>query len=134
MKNYAVREQPPEDILKSYPPLVRELLYARNIEDEITAEDFLNPDYDKTHDPFLLKNMDKAVERILKAVESNEKIALYTDYDCDGIPAAVVLHDFLKKINFTNFVNYIPLRNEEGYGLNHDAVESLINDGVTLII
>src|SRR5581483_8378592 len=91
-------------------------------------------DYDKTHDPFLLKNMDKAVERILKAVESNEKIALYTDYDCDGIPAAVVLHDFLKKINFTNFVNYIPLRNEEGYGLNHDAVESLINDGVTLII
>ncbi|MBI4155978.1 MAG: single-stranded-DNA-specific exonuclease RecJ [Candidatus Zambryskibacteria bacterium] len=138
MKTYAIRDDIPKEIdenLKSYHPMVRAMLHSRGIVDNETAQKFLNPDYDAhTHDPFLLKNMDKVVERILKAISENEKIAIYSDYDADGIPGAVVCHDFLKKIGFTNFVNYIPLRNKEGYGLNHDAIAGLIADGVKLII
>jgi len=138
MKKYALREAIPKDIdesLRVYHPMVRSLLHARGIADTNTAEKFLNPNYDThTHDPFLLKNMDKVVERILKAIENNEKVAIYSDYDADGIPGAVVFHDFFKKIGFNNFVNYIPLRNEEGYGLNQEAIKSLIAKGVTLII
>ena len=81
-----------------------------------------------------MKDMKKVVDRILKAVLNNEKIGIYSDYDADGIPGAVVLHDFFKKINYTNFVNYIPLRNEEGFGLNNEAITSLHNEGVTLLI
>ena len=137
-KKYALREPVPREVdedLKAYHPLVRGMLYARGIVDMATADMFLNPDYEKhTHDPFLLKGMDKAVKRILDAIAKDEKVAIYSDYDCDGIPGAVVLHDFFKKIGFQNFVNYIPMRNEEGYGLNHDAVASLIGEGVKLII
>src|SRR3989344_4636872 len=109
-KNYALRDIHPKEIdesLKAYHPMVRSLLHARGIIDSETAEKFLNPNYDThTHDPFLLKNMDKVVKRILKAIEKNEKVCIYSDYDCDGIPGAVVLHDFFKKIGFNNFVNY----------------------------
>ena len=135
---YTLRDPYPEEldvIFKEHHPLVRLLLHARGISDNETAEKFLNPDYDlHTYDPFLLKGMDRAVERVLKAIDENEKICVYTDYDCDGIPAGVVLHDFFKKIDFQNFINYIPLRNEEGYGLNHEAIQNLIAEGVTLII
>ncbi len=138
MKKYSLREPVPQDIeesLKVYHPMVRALLHARGIADGETAEKFLNPNYDThLHDPFLLKNMDKVVKRILKAIEKNEKVCIYSDYDCECIPGAVVLHDFFKKIGFNNFINYIPMRNEEGYGLNQTAIESIIADGVTLII
>lgn len=137
-KTYRVRENIPENIDKLFEvhsPLVRSLLYARGIEDLETANAFLNPDYEKhLHDPFLLKDMDKVVKRILKAIKSNERIGIFSDYDADGIPGGVALHDFFKKIGFNNFTNYIPLRNEEGFGLNNDAVETLSKDGVKLII
>ncbi len=137
-KKYAVRDNIPEKIDKLFEvhsPLVRSLLYARGIIDIETANAFLNPDYEKhLHDPFLLKDMDKAVDRILKAIKNGERIGVYSDYDADGIPGGVALHDFFKKIGFNNFTNYIPLRNEEGFGLNNDAVETLSRDGVNLII
>jgi single-stranded-DNA-specific exonuclease len=138
MKKYVLRELIQKDVeenLKVYHPLVCELLNARGITDAELAEIFLNPNYDlHTHDPYLLKDIEKAVGRILKAIEKNEKVAIYSDYDADGIPGAVVLHDFFKKIGYQNFVNYIPLRNEEGFGLNHNAVDSLAKDGVNLLI
>jgi len=138
MKKYAVREPIPETIDKefgAFAPLVRSLLYARGIENVEEAEKFLNPNYDThLHDPFLLKDMDRVVTRILKAFEKDEKIGIFSDYDADGIPGAVALHDFFKKIGFNNFVNYIPLRNEEGFGLNDSAIESLSKDEVKLII
>ena len=138
MKKYALRDSIPnnvDDALKAYHPLVRALLYARGISDMETSQRFLSPDYEKhVHDPFLLKDMDKVVDRILKAVKKNEKIGIYSDYDADGIPGAVILYDFFKKIGYNNFVNYIPLRNEEGFGLNHEAVDSLAGDGVKLLI
>ncbi len=138
MKKYSLRNPIPSDIdikLKSYDPLVRSLLYARGIGDADGANVFLNPDYVlQSHDPYLLKDMEKVVKRILSAIAKDEKIGIFSDYDADGIPGAVVLHDFFKKIGFNNFVNYIPLRNEEGFGLNIEAIEGLSKEGIKLMI
>ncbi|MBI4120751.1 MAG: single-stranded-DNA-specific exonuclease RecJ [Parcubacteria group bacterium] len=110
------------------------LLQNRGIS-EHEREFFLNPNYDlHTHDPFLLKNMDRAVTRILKAIKDGERIVAYTDYDTDGIPAGVIFHDFFKKIGFSNFRNYIPHRHNEGFGVHVSAVEELAKDGAALII
>src|ERR1035437_6568260 len=138
MKKYALREKIPgelDKIFKNYNPLARELLFARDITDAESAEKFLNPNYEKDlHDPYLLKDMRKVVDRIVSAISKNEKIAIYSDYDADGIPGAVILHDFFKKIGYTNFVNYIPHRVLEGFGLNDEAVEEFAKKDVNLII
>ncbi|MDP3996116.1 MAG: single-stranded-DNA-specific exonuclease RecJ [bacterium] len=123
------------DELKVYPPLLERLLIKRGLKTAKEAEAFLNPDYEKhTHDPFLLKDMDKAVSRVKMAVENNEKIIIYSDYDTDGIPGAVILHDFFKKIGYNNFENYIPSRHNEGFGLHLQAIEKLANEGGKLLI
>jgi len=110
--------------LEAYPELLQELLLNKNIATKEDADIYLNPDYIKhLHDPFLIKDMDKVVERLLKAISNEEKIIIYSDYDCDGIPGGVLLHDFFKKIEYKNFENYIPHRHEEGYGLNISAME-----------
>ena len=96
---------------------------------------FLKPSYEHDmHDPFLLHDMEKAVTRIFDAIHAREKIVVYADYDCDGIPGAVILHDLLKKIGYENFLVYIPDRHEEGYGLNRSAVEEFIKTGVKLVV
>ncbi len=121
--------------LDGYPALLQTLLRNRNITKKEDVEMFLNPDYDNhIHDPFLLPDMDKAVERILRALKNNERIAIFSDFDCDGIPGGVVLHDFFKKIGYENFTNYIPHRHEEGYGLNTRAIDKLKEEGVLLMI
>lgn len=138
MKKYSVR--PPiqkefNESLKEHNELVRSLLCARGIDNKVDADKFLFPNYDEhLHDPYLLKDMDKVVKRILKAIKNNEKIGIFSDYDADGIPGAVVLHDFFKKIDYHNFVNYIPLRNEEGFGLNNDAITNLHEQDIKLLI
>ncbi len=115
--------------------LLTTLLANRGIVTEKEREDFLNPNYERDlHDPFLLPDMEKAVERILRAVADGERIVLYTDYDTDGTPAGVILRDFFKKIGYANFKNYIPHRYYEGYGLNIDALKKFKEEGVTLII
>ncbi len=121
--------------MEEYSKILQILLKKRGFKNknEITA--FLNPSYDDDlHDPFLMLDMSKAVERILKAIIDGEKVAIYSDFDADGIPAGVILHDFFKKINFTNFINYIPHRDTEGYGLHGEAVEKLAKQGVSLIV
>jgi single-stranded-DNA-specific exonuclease len=121
--------------MQRYPPLLRKLLENRGIKTSEEAEAFLNLDYERDiHDPFLLPDMDKAVERILEAIKNKEKIVIYSDYDADGIPGAVVLHDFFKKIKYENFANYIPHRHLEGFGLNSEAIEKFQADKVKLII
>lgn len=128
MKNYAVRERKKEN-------LVEHLLFHRGVETAEDRERFLNPNYDThTHDPFLMKDMEKATARILKAVQNDERIAIFSDYDADGIPGAVVLHDFFKKIGYANFENYIPDRHGEGFGLNGNAIEDLAMRGAKLLI
>ncbi|HRH26275.1 MAG TPA: single-stranded-DNA-specific exonuclease RecJ [Candidatus Paceibacterota bacterium] len=115
--------------------LLNLLLTKRNIISEDDKEQFLYPDFDKhTHDPFLMPGMQKAVDRIGQAIKGDEHIVVYSDYDADGIPGGVVLHDFFKKIGYTNFSNYIPHRHDEGFGLNSDAIKQFAEKGARLII
>ncbi len=115
--------------------LLDQLLFQRGFKTPKEKEKFLLVDYEKgIHDPFLMKDMDRAVERILRAIQDGEKIVIFSDYDADGIPGAVVLHDFFKKIGFANFENYIPHRGDEGFGLNHEAIEEFAKTGAKLLI
>ncbi len=135
---YRLTNQIPETVqqeLAAYSPFLQQLLYARGVDTAQAAVDFLEPSYEEhLHDPFLLNDMDVAVERILHAIQNDEKIAIYSDYDCDGIPGGVVLHDFCKAIRYENFINHIPHRHYDGFGLNTAAVEKLAGEGVQLII
>jgi single-stranded-DNA-specific exonuclease len=114
--------------------LANRLLARRGILAEEVAS-FLSPNYEtELHDPFLLHDMDKAVTRIIEAMKQGETIAIFSDYDCDGIPGAVVLHDLFTALQYPHFRNYIPHRHFEGFGLNTDAIDKLADEGVTLII
>ncbi len=123
------------EALRAYTPLTQQLLFNRGIVDEKNAEQFLNPDYDtQLHDPFLFTDMERGVARILLAIKNNEHIVIYTDYDCDGIPGGVVLHDLFEAIGYTNFENYIPHRHHEGYGFNAGSIEGFKTRETKLII
>jgi single-stranded-DNA-specific exonuclease len=115
--------------------LIDRLLHARGILNPEEKQAFLNPEYATgTHDPYLLKNMARVVLRIKKAIEEKEKICVYSDFDADGIPGAVVLHDFFKKIGYENFENYIPHRHREGFGIHTAALDEIALGGSKLVI
>jgi single-stranded-DNA-specific exonuclease RecJ len=98
-------------------------------------EEFLFPEYEKhLHDFSEMKDMGKAIERFIQAIEKNEKICIYGDYDCDGVPGVAMFRDFLEKLNYTNAIYYIPHRHKEGYGLNIPAIEKLAKEKVKLMI
>jgi single-stranded-DNA-specific exonuclease len=121
--------------MQRYGELLRTLLEKRGILDETQANIFLNPDYERDfYDPFLMKDMERACVRIFEAIEAKEKIVIYADYDCDGIPGAVILTDLFKLLNYENFEVYIPQRNSEGYGLNLDAIKQFAKSEVKLLI
>lgn len=113
--------------------VVARLLVNRGITDLQQAVSFINPSLEGLHDPFLLPDMEKAVERIRKAIDGGQRIAIYGDYDVDGITAASVLYLFLKDKGADVEV-YIPHRYLEGYGMNCQAVEQLHARGIRLII
>lgn len=116
-------------------PLLDRLLANRGVTDQSERERFLAPDFDRDrHDPFLMHDMEKAVERILLAIDQRETIGVFADYDCDGIPGAVLLNDFFSAVGHSAVVTYIPHRNEEGFGLSVEAVDALAKKQVTLII
>ena len=115
--------------------LVRTLLAKRGLTDADAIETFLNPNYElHTHSPLLLEGMDRAVARVFAAIRGSERIAIYADFDCDGIPGAAVLSDFFAKIEYGNVEIYIPHRDREGYGFHQEAIKELAERGVTLII
>lgn len=121
--------------LSNYPELTQILLKKRGIITEAEAEMFLNPDYERdVRDSYGILNMEKAVLRIMSAIDAGERIVIYADYDCDGIPGATILNDFFTRIKYENFEVYIPQRNIEGYGLNTKALDLLVGRGSTLVI
>ena len=115
-----------------------QLLISRGITSVEQANEFFNPDISKLHDPFLMKDMDKAVERLSQAIINNEKIMVYGDYDVDGTSAVALLYSFLCEIIGTDaskFVDfYIPDRYLEGYGISEEGVEYCYEKGVDLLI
>lgn len=118
-----------------YSDFIDQVLHNNKIIFPAEKEKFLNPSYqDHLYDPYLMPDMEKVVVRLFEAIEGNETIIIYSDYDCDGIPGAVILHDLFKKIGYENFSVYIPDRHEEGYGLNHDAIEQFISEKISLLI
>jgi single-stranded-DNA-specific exonuclease len=131
-KDYQLRKE--VEAFGPYPAILQKLLFHRGISREDLAESFLKPEYGHLHDPYLMKDMDKAVERIFKAISNDEKIVVYSDYDADGIPGGVMMKEFFDKIGYKSATNYIPHRHDEGFGLNVDAINEFKNDGVTLVI
>src|SRR3989344_5744604 len=121
--------------MQKYGELLAKLLEKRGISEPETADIFLNPSYERDfHDPFLMRDMDKACVRIFEAISADEKIVIYADYDCDGIPGAVILSDLFKLLNYKNYEVYIPMRNSEGYGLNMEAIKQFAERKVSLLI
>ncbi|NLJ88850.1 MAG: single-stranded-DNA-specific exonuclease RecJ [Epulopiscium sp.] len=114
-------------------PITVKVLRNRGIDNINDMISFLNPDYSRLYNPFLLKDMDKAVNRILSALENKEKIIIYGDYDVDGITSTSILFLFLKE-NGAIVDYYIPNRMEEGYGLNLEAINKIKDKGTDLII
>jgi single-stranded-DNA-specific exonuclease len=123
------------DALSAYPPLIQQLLANRGITTAAAAEVWLNPPYEEAlNDPHLLAGMAAAVTRITRAIQDNESVVIFADYDCDGIPGAVVLHDFFTEVGHSNFSVYIPHRHFEGFGFNETAAKQLATAGAKLII
>lgn len=114
--------------------LVRNLLGKRGITEEADIAAFLQPDYASLHAPEMLPGMDRATARTLEAMEKGEHIAVYADFDCDGIPGGAVLSDLFAKIGYANVEVYLPHRDREGYGFHTDAIAQLAARGVKLII
>ena len=115
-------------------PIVVELLFSRDYTTEEQISKFLNPKIEDLYDPYLLKDMDRAVERIKNAIKNNEKVLIFGDYDVDGVSASAILIKYFSSINF--YVDYyLPNRYIDGYGLTNatiDKVKEMFNP--TLII
>ena len=114
-------------------PLIAAILISRGYDEHESATTFLNPVYEDLHDPLLLKGMDRAVERVLKAVDSNEKILIWGDYDVDGTTGTVVLRKALEILG-GNTGYHVPHRFKEGYGVNQPEIEKAKEEGYGLAI
>ncbi|MCQ2139727.1 MAG: single-stranded-DNA-specific exonuclease RecJ [Bacteroidales bacterium] len=113
--------------------VLAELLVQRGVTTFEEARSFFRPSLNSLHDPFLMKDMDLAVERLRKAVISREKILVYGDYDVDGTTAVSLVYSFL--IRYTRDIDfYVPDRNDEGYGVSYKALDWAYENGFTLII
>ncbi|MBP7056828.1 MAG: single-stranded-DNA-specific exonuclease RecJ [Candidatus Omnitrophica bacterium] len=114
-------------------PITAQLLINRGIDDIKSASDFLDCSISSCHDPFLFKDMDKAVSRIKDAISRREKILVYGDYDVDGMTGVAVLSSAFKSLG-ADIHTYIPNRLEEGYGLNMGAIKRAHASGISLIV
>ena len=113
--------------------LLATILVGRNIVEDSKIKVFLEPTRKDFYDPFLLPDMEKAVERLIKAIDNNEKLIIYGDYDVDGITSISVLKKFLEDRGL-KVGTHIPNRLDEGYGLNKDAINTIYEDGYRLMI
>ena len=113
--------------------IIERILENRGVLKE-NREAFLNPDYNNQHDPFLLPDMEKAVERLLQAHKNQEKITVYGDYDVDGVSASTIILDAFEKFGFKNIDYFLPDRFKDGYGMNERGVKLLAERGTNLIL
>lgn len=136
-KRWQVAERFSEEFKKSFPEMddiVLQLLWNRNLKTQKEIDEFFNPDYGAdVHNPFLFKDIEKAVARIKKAVDEKEKVLVYGDYDADGVCAATILYETLKKLGNAPDV-FLPHRETDGYGLNLKRIEEFASLGTKLII
>jgi len=132
-----LKEQAPRDFLEKFSRhdnLTKTLLWQRGLQTESDIKSFFDFNYKSAlHSPWLLKNMDKAVERILAAWRNKEKVVVWGDYDVDGVSSSAILTEIFGKIGL-DFHVHIPDRNEDGYGLNLDGVNEVAASGAKLII
>jgi len=128
-------EEKVEEIVKKYniSKLLATILVNRNIIEEAEIEKFLNPKRNDFYDPFLMPDMEIAVNRIIKAIEEKQKVLIYGDYDVDGITSVTVLKSFLEERGLQTD-EYIPNRLEEGYGLNKAAIDEIMKEKYNLMI
>ena len=115
-------------------PVLANLLVQRGIDTEEKAHKFFNPQLADLHDPFLMKDMDRAVQRIEEAVQRGEKIMVYGDYDVDGTTAVALMYKFLRLLGHKNLMFYIPDRYTEGYGISVRGIDIAAHKGVKLVI
>ncbi|MDR1584793.1 MAG: single-stranded-DNA-specific exonuclease RecJ [Prevotellaceae bacterium] len=117
----------------SISPILAELLVQRGITTFEEARSFFRPDLANLHDPFLMKDMDKAVERLTSALQQNEKILIYGDYDVDGTTSVSLVYKFLSRYS-SNIFYYIPDRYSEGYGISIQGIDYASENGYSLVI
>lgn len=135
-KIWKVKTKIPVDAIiggEEYPELVKQLLFNRGLMDTESAKDFLEVSYEKLHSPFLFQDMQKAVNRIWQAIENEEKICIYGDYDADAVTANAVLQQAFRFLG-VKVDSYIPDRFTEGYGVNMEALLKIKEQGSKIII
>ena len=137
--NWQIREQPTKEILEelqsnlNIPKFICTLLIQRNIDSLKLAQEYFRPNLHDLHDPFLMKDMDKTVNRLIEAIDSNEKIMILGDYDVDGTTSVSMLYDYFKKKTLEP-IYYIPDRYREGYGVSEQSIAFAAEKKVSLII
>lgn len=138
LKKWLIKEQNPhlsKEFSTSFniSPLVSQLLINRGLVSVDQADFFINATLKDLYSPFLMKDMDKAVQRIITALQKKEKICVYGDYDVDGITATAVVLLFLREVKANAFF-YLPNRLQEGYGLDIEALKKITCEGATLLV
>ncbi|MFH1099165.1 MAG: single-stranded-DNA-specific exonuclease RecJ [Candidatus Uhrbacteria bacterium] len=135
--SWTVLPSAPLEFLERFPELpdiIAHLLYHREVRTQEAIDAFLNPDYGTDlHDPFLFRDMERAVERIFRARDAGERIVVYGDFDADGVCGATVLLDTLEALGCLATA-YLPHREREGYGLHAGAIDELVAQGTRLIV
>ncbi len=137
-KKWVLKEFDKEEVInisKAYgiSPITSIILYNRGIRSEKEIKNFLDCNLSVMHDPYLMKDIDKAVERILLAKEKGEKITIYGDYDVDGITSIAILYKHLESLGMT-VDYYVPDRIAEGYGVNREALDKIKESGSTVVV
>ncbi|MEY3348259.1 MAG: hypothetical protein RLY46_298, partial [Bacteroidota bacterium] len=116
-------------------PIICNMLSNRGIHTFDEAKEFFRPSLDNLHDPFLMKDMKHASQRIIRAIKENEKILIYGDYDVDGTTAVSIVYDFLQFVSPSQRIEYyIPDRYKEGYGLSAAGIEYAEKNNFSLLI
>lgn len=136
--NWNIKPQAPEEFQKQFPeytPAVLQLLYDRGLKTAEEISRFFNSDYGTClHSPFLIKGAKQGCERIFKAIQEQEKVIVVGDYDADGVCGLTILYETLKTIGIINLDTYIPDREREGYGLNMDIAQMIVDKKYDLVI